>query len=147
MNDTLDKGHITPLPVHPLNFPPTFNFKWHSTYRFSALPSGILPLSPPHDFVLGVFNGGCRHWQILPILCLMQEFHFFDKLQWLVLLSFLERKTLDPIRYTGTCTVLLDLSVSLKCRHIIFFRTTDWSLCFTNHVTCIWTKQDNSTTI
>ena len=101
MNITLDKGHITPLPVHPLNFPPTYNFKWHSTYRFSALPSGILPLSLPHHFVLGVFNGGCRCWQILPILHLMQEFHFFDKLQWLILLSFLKRKMLDPIRHAG----------------------------------------------
>ena len=40
------------------------------------------------------------------------EFQFFDKLQWLVLLSFLKRKTLDPIRRTGTCTVSLVLSVS-----------------------------------
>ena len=147
MNITLDKGHITPLPVHPLNFPPPYNFQWHSTYRFSTLPSGIFPLSLPHHFVLGVFNGGCRHWQILPILNLMQEFHFFDKLQWLVLLSFLKRKTLDPIRCTGTCITSLDLSVSLKCRRLIFFQAADWSLCFTNHVACISTKQDNSTTI
>ena len=53
------------------------------------------------------------------------EFHFFDKLQWLVLLSFLKRKMLDPIRHTGTCTVLLVLSVSLKCRRLIFFWAAD----------------------
>ena len=53
------------------------------------------------------------------------EFQFFDKLQWLVLLSFLKRKTLDPIRHTGTCTVSLVLSVILKCRRLIFFRAAD----------------------
>ena len=53
------------------------------------------------------------------------EFHFFDKLQWLILLSFLKRKMLDPIRRAGTCTVSLVLSVSLKCRHLIFFRAAD----------------------
>ena len=69
------------------------------------------------------------------------EFQFFDKLQWLVLLSFLKRKTLDPIRRTGTCTVSLVLSVSLKCSRLIFFRAADWSLCFTNHVACISARQ------
>ena len=53
------------------------------------------------------------------------EFQFFDKLQWLVLLSFLKRKTLDPIRCIGTCTVSLVLSVRLKCRCLIFFRAAD----------------------
>ena len=53
------------------------------------------------------------------------EFQFFDKLQWLVLLSFLKRKTLDPIRRTGTYTVSLVLSVSLKCSQLIFFRAAD----------------------
>ena len=69
------------------------------------------------------------------------EFQLFDKLQWLVLLSFLKRKMLDPIRRTGTCTVSLVLSVSLKCSRLIFFRATDWSLCFTNHVACVSARQ------
>ena len=69
------------------------------------------------------------------------EFQFFDKLQWLVLLSFLKRKMLDPIICTCTCTVSLVLSVRLKCRRLIFFRAADWSLCFTNHVACISARQ------
>ena len=131
MNITLDKGHITPLPVH---LPPTYNFKWHRL--LTDLVVCLVGFFPWASLI--IFSCGSS------IVDVDIERSFWSSVWRNSSTSF---TTLDPIRHKGTCTASLDLSVGLKFRHLIFFRTADWSLCFTNHVACIWTKQYNSTTI